>query len=287
MYTIKKTALNVLGIAGDDERSQYRRGVCVYAFSISLLFPPPLGGLTNISASKIVSAARTIAAARLFDYRVFNLDSAWNISETEVSGLKIPRKTLRPRAAFQDDIVRSLFSNLFNPKGGITSLLRTVDFDFVEGQFDKRIEEMDAMADLINIYMLCAPEIKRRSRSNGLDIVIKLYQDCLEAETGERTLANNWRRLKTAAIFHYLYKYQDRAHPVFSTPSAKLDDFVQKVLTMSEFSSFLKLCQSHDYVSAQLNDLFSLSLPVISSPPPSLELRGNPDYRDKLLALLK
>jgi hypothetical protein len=150
-------ALNVLQVAGDDDRSQYRRAVHVYAFSIALLFPPPTGGNDNIKVSTILSAAKTIAAARLFDYRVFNLDSAWNISESEVGGIKIPRKTLRATAGFKDVIIRSLFINyLFNRKHWITNLLNNnINFDIVEEQFEKRTEDMDAMADIINIYMLC------------------------------------------------------------------------------------------------------------------------------------
>src|ERR1700677_137543 len=187
MSTVERMALNVLQVPGDDDRSQYRRAVQVYAFSIALLFPPPTGGNDNIKVSTILSAAKTIAAARLFDHRVFNLDSAWGTSESEVGGIKIPRKTLRPTAAFRDEIVRSLFMRyLFNSKRGITKLLDNIDFGVVEEQFEKRIEDMDAMADIINIYMLCTSEIKKRSQSNGISIVINLYLDHLNIETGDR-----------------------------------------------------------------------------------------------------
>ena len=261
MSTLQRTASDVLRTDGDDFRSQYLRAIYVYSFSIALLFPPPFGGVKDLSASTIVSTARTIAAARLFDYRIFNLASAWNTSEREVIGIKLPRKTLRPKAAFQDEIVRSIFSNkLFDRKRGISHLLGILDFNVIEEQFDKRIEEMDALADIVNIYMLCTPEIEKFSHSNGLDVVIRLYLECISAETGDRTLANNWRRLKAAAIFHYLYKYQSFAHRLFSPPMVQYDEFPQIILAMSGRESIIKLVQAHDYVSTQLNNVFTLDL---------------------------
>jgi len=131
-------ALNVPQVTGDDERSKYRRAVHAYAFSIALLFPPPAGGSNNIKASTIASAAKTIAAARLYDYRVFYFNVAWHNVERDVNGMKIPRRVLQPKLAFQDVIVRSLFrENLFNPRRGLSNLFDVLDFTVIEEQFEE------------------------------------------------------------------------------------------------------------------------------------------------------
>jgi hypothetical protein len=189
-------------------------------------------------------------------------------------------------------------------------LLDHPHFASVEQHFDKRIEEMDAMADIVNIYVLCEPEIRQRARSNGLDIVINLYLDYLRETEGsslstmnetpvekpeerddrivsERTLANNWKRLKPAAIFHYLHIYQSNTNPVFSVPSAYSDDFAIKILEMSDKDSVNELVKANDYISNRLNHAFELDLPIIDAPPPKCELRVDQTYRKKLLKLLK
>lgn len=231
LNSFEAIASDVLKIAGDDLESQYLRSICMYAFSISLLYPPPEGGLPNLKASKIVSVARTIAAARLFDYRAFGLYNVRLKTPLQIGDIRIPRMGLRSKDLFQDPIAMLLFRrNLFHPRRGITSLLSPVNsensvaFEIVEKGFKKRIDEMDAMADIINIYFLCEPEIRKRSRSNGIDVVVNLYLKALpDKETDDntpsaRTLENNWKRLKPAAIFHYLHNYQGRNHSVFSTP---------------------------------------------------------------------
>jgi hypothetical protein len=199
--------------------------------------------------------------------------------------------------------------NLFDPMQGITKLLYFIDYEVVEESFEKRIEEMDAMADIINIYVLCEREIRRHSRSNGVDVVINLYLDYLWEQTcssmptegtrhsnlGEekdngipsaRTLANNWRRLKPAAVFHYLHKCQGRMHPVFSPPLVRSADFAEDILALSEFQSIKELILAHDYISSRLNDVFGLDLPVVDTPPPSLKLDDDAEYKQKLLKLL-
>jgi hypothetical protein len=216
MFTIKALAHEILKIDGDDLDSKYLRAAYVYPFSIAILFPPPFGGINNLKAPAIVWRAKTTAAARLFDYRAFNLDSAWNDTEYELHGLTLPRKNLRTRAIFADRVAQSLFrKHLFHPKCGISYLLQMSTFDITDAMFENRKDEMEVMADIVNIYMLCAPEIKKRSRYNGLNIVLNLYLDYItnydnygelineEAPDGT-TIAKNWDRFKPAAIFHYL-----------------------------------------------------------------------------------
>jgi hypothetical protein len=95
MNKFNKIACDVLRMGGDDLTSQYLRSVFAYAFSISLLFPSPDGGLTpTLGASQIVSAARTIAAAKLFDYRAFSLDGAWQKSTHKIGDVTFPSKLL-------------------------------------------------------------------------------------------------------------------------------------------------------------------------------------------------
>src|SRR5260370_3756367 len=147
-------AKNILKIEGADLDSQYLRAAYVYPFSIAMLFPPPLGGIGRIKAPTIVSRAKATAAAKLFDHRAFDLDSAWANTEYELFGLKIPRKTLRTRTLFADRVARSLFSShLFNSKDGISHLLKVPTFEITEKEFDTRKEEMVRMADLVNIYI--------------------------------------------------------------------------------------------------------------------------------------
>src|SRR5271170_1977920 len=261
MYTVKRIALNVLKTTGDDERSKYRRAVHAYAFSIALLFPPPTGGSNNIKASSILSGAKAIAAARLFDYRIFNLDLASRTFGRDVNGMKIPRKVLQPKLAFQDIIVKSLFrDNLFNPRRGLSNLFDVLDFTTIEERFERRTEEMISMADVINIYMLCGPEIKTRSRSNGFDVVTNLYLSSMQADTGDQTLANNWKSLKSAAVFQYLYRYQARSHLLFAPPSLHSSQFSEQLLAMSDYGSISELIGAHDYVSVKLNNDFGLDL---------------------------
>ena len=157
--------------------SQCLRTPYVYQrFSISLLFPPPAGGTSKLKASIIVYAAKIAAAARLFDDRVFKLDSAWDTAEHGiiVDGITHLRKTLRTRALFADrESPASLFRNhLFHPRRGISYLLGVPTFELNEEDFETRKNEMERMAELVNIYMICAEEIKERSRTNGIDVVI-------------------------------------------------------------------------------------------------------------------
>ena len=299
MLTIKTLAREILKIDGDDLDSNYLRAAYVYPFSIAILFPPPFVGIGTLKASTIVWRAKTTAAARLFDYRTFNLDSAWNDTEYELRGLKLPRKTLHTRALFADRVARSLFCrHLFHPKRGISRLLETSTFDITENMFDNRRDEMEILADLVNIYMLCAPEIKKRSKYNGLNIALSLYLDYIttydnydelitEEAPDQTTIAKNWERLKPAAIFHYLHKCQNQLHPVFSPPSVNSENFAQEMVSLSEPGSLLKLMQYYDYVSNILNDMFELEMPVIGLPAASFELQGNAVQRDKFLALLK
>jgi hypothetical protein len=302
VYSVQKAALDLYRIDGDELHDQYLRAMYGYAFSISLLFPPPTGGIPNLSASQIVSAARTMAAARLFDYRAFNLDNVWDTSERETYGMKSTHKTLRVKALFEDRVARTLFSRIFfnprqgisfprngviYPKHGISYLLEIHSFDMIEKEFEKRIEEIDTMSELIRIYVLCAPEIKKRSKVNGIDIVIRLYLDYSKKETGDRTLANNWRRLKRAAVFRYLYNYQEYETKLFDPPSFQSDDLEQKILDIPRQQSISELIRANDYIASHLNSDFHLGLPVIDVPPSNCKLRDDPEYRKRLLALLK
>lgn len=280
-------ALNVLQATGDDERSQYRRAVHVYAFSIALLFPPPTGAMANIKTSTILSAAKAIAAVRLFDYRVLNLDVAWRVFERDLNGMKIPQRSLQPKLAFQDPIVRSLFrDHLFNPRRGLSSLFQVLDFTPIEEHFEKRTEEMIAIADIINIYILCGPEIKKRSHYNGFDVVTNLYLSSMNIDTGERTLANNWKSLKAAAVFQYVLRYQIKELTLLTPPSITSSTFAEQILSMANHESVSKLIEIHDYVASKLNNEFDLNLPVIDTPPLTLDIRLDQDYRHQLLRLL-
>jgi hypothetical protein len=293
MFSLNILAHKILEIEGDDLDSRYLRAVHVYPLAISLLFPPPLGGINNLNPSTIVSSAKTTAAAKLFDYRAFNLDSAWNNTEYEQSGLKVARKTLRPKALFADRVAQSLFRNhLFHKRRGISYLLDIPIFELNEEDFETRKYEMETMAELVNIYMICTSEIQERSKTNGIDIVINLYLDHSsemgdDKVIGEKTLSNNWKRLKSAAIFHYLYKFQDYLHPIFSPPAVHSAAFAELIIAMSERQSLLALLQAYDHVSSKLNEMFGLDIPFTGVPATSVKLRDNSRHRDKFLKHLK
>ena len=296
MYTLKKMAKDVLSIEGDEFDSQFLRAPYVYKLSISLLFPPPQGGTSKLEASKILYVAKITAAARLFDYRAFNLDSAWGTAEhgIVIDGITHLGKTLRTRALFADRVASSLFRNhLFHPRRGISYLREIPTFELTEEDFETRKSEMETMAELVNIYMLCAREIKERSRTNGIDVVINLYLDSNsemgnDEVMGEKTLSNNWTRLNRAAVFHYLHKFEDySSHPIFSPPAVGSTNFAEVVLTMSDRQSILELLQAYDYVSNKLNSMFELGLPITGVPSTSVELRDNSKHRDQFLKHLK
>jgi hypothetical protein len=287
MYTIKRTALSALQITGEDELSKYRRSIHAYTLSIFILFPPPRGGVLGITPSAIASAARTIAATRLFDHRLLGSDLAWRTSERDVGGIKIPRKALQPKLAFQDTIARSLFRDyLFHPRRGLSNLLEITDFTTIEEQFSKRTEKMISIADVINIYILCADEIKKRSHHNGFDVVTKLYLSSTNSETGDRTLANDWKDLKSAAVFQYVLRYQIKDFCFISPPRVNSNQFVEQLLSMANLEAISKLIQAHDYISSKLNHDFNLDLPVIDKPTLNFDLHLDQEYRRKLLKLL-
>jgi hypothetical protein len=295
MFTISWLAKNILALEGDELYSQYLRASYVYPLSIAMLFPPLLGGMARKKPSTIVSSAKATAAAKLFDHRAFSLDSAWASAEYEISGVKLPRKTLRTRALFADRVASSLFSqHLFHPKGGIVYLLKVPTFDLTQEEVDARKEELEPIAELVNIYMLCGQEIKEKAKYTGIDIAINMYLNYV-TESGNRaadipeesTLVKKWHRFKSAAVFQYLYLFQDQRHPIFSPPAISSNNFVQDILSMSEYSSIHRLLQLYDYVSTKLNEMFELDIPVIGLPVASFEPRDNCKYRKRLLALLK
>jgi hypothetical protein len=74
---------------------------------------------------------------------------------------------------------------------------------------------------------------------------------------------------------------------LFLPPAVDSENFVREILSMSEFSGLIKLLQLYDYVSNNLNEMFAYKIPVIGLPAASFELKDNPKYRDKFLALLK
>ena len=148
------------------------------------------------------------------------------------------------------------------------------------------------MAELVNIYMLCAGEIKERSRTNGIDVVINLYLDSNSEignneVMGEKTLSNNWTRLNRAAVFHYLVKFEGYSHPIFSPPAVGSTNFAEVLLEMSDRQSIYELLQAYDYVYNKLNSMFELGLPITGVPSTSVELRDNSKHRDKFLKHLK
>ena len=161
-----------------------------------------------------------------------------------------------------------------------------MDFTPIEEHFEKRTEEMIAIADIINIYILCGPEIKKRSHYNGLDVVTNLYLSSMNIDTGERTLANNWKSLKAAAVFQYVLRYQIKELTLLTPPSITSSTFAEQILSMANHESVSKLIEIHDYVASKLNKEFDLNLPVIDTPPLTLDIHLDQDYRHQLLRLL-
>ena len=185
---------------------------------------------------------------------------------------------------------------MFDPNDGISYLLSIPSVHKREEEFEKRTEEMDAMSDIVNVYVLCAKEIKKKSRSNGLDIAIRLYMEYRDQKTsentqagkapGERTLENNWAKLKPASVFRYLYTHQNREDQLFSPPLLGSDDFAKKLLMMADLQNITNLIRANDYVASRLNADFDLRLPIIDIPPTRFELHYDEAYRQELLALL-
>jgi hypothetical protein len=124
-----KIASDVIKITGDDTQAQYLRSVHAYAFAISLLFPPPGGGVPNLTTSAIVSSARTIAAARLFDYRTLNLDSLWRKREIKIGEVTFPHKSLSSKDLFQDQIAMFIVPQVsISPAEWDNALVRSPTF---------------------------------------------------------------------------------------------------------------------------------------------------------------
>ena len=224
---------------------------------------------------------------------VFSISTALDATQrginVQVNGIPHLRKTLRPRALFADRVANWLFRHT---RRGLSYLLEIPTFDLNEEDFAIRRSEMETMADIVNIYMICAAELKELSKSTGIDIVINLHLD-RSSEIGddevvdEKTLSNNWKRLNRTAVFHYLYKWQEYNHPIFSPPAVTARDFAQMILAMSERQSLLELLQAYDHVSNSLNEMFGLDLPLTGVPSTRVELLDNSKYRVNYLKHLK
>ena len=131
-------------------------------------------------------------------------------------------------------------------------------------------------------------EIRERYRYNGISIVINLYLDYNNLLSGDRSLENKRKQFKKVAVFHYLRRFCDHTHPIFSPPSLDDDNFVEKLLQMAETNRMKPLLQAHNFISGRLNEAFELGLPVLGRVPGvSFEPHKNLAYRNRLLELLK